>query len=375
MKLRCKKGEGNTMTNIIESGDPILQEDLEIIANSKINVEELRDSSILITGATGLVGMQLVKAIACCNRICQLNLKIYGLVRDEKKAEKIYGNLLNREDLKLVVGDVTDDFEKYITEDQKIDYIIHSASITSSKIMIKSPVDTIITSVKGTDNMLRLAKEKACKSFVYISSMEMYGKIQNLNGEKVTEDKNGYLDPLAVRSNYPESKRLCENLCIAYSSQYGVPIKIARLAQTFGAGILENENRVFAQFARSVIENKDIVLHTKGESEGNYCYLRDTIKALIILLTKGEVGNAYNITNEHNHVTIAEMAELVCSRIANNRIKVVFDIPENNIYGYATDTKMWLSATKMKELGWKAEVGLEESYLRMIKSMEYNLHQ
>lgn len=162
---------------------------------------------------------------------------------------------------------------------------------------------------------------------------------------------------------------MCENLCVAYVKQYDLPISIARLSQTFGAGILQTENRVFAQFARSAIRGENIVLHTLGKSEGNYCYTRDTIKALILLAVNGKRGEAYNIANEESHTTIAQMAQMVCEKIAGNKIKVIFDIPKENTYGYAADTYMKLNTSKMKALGWQPEIGLEEAYKRMIKSM------
>lgn len=150
-----------------------------------------------------------------------------------------------------------------ISARQKVDYIFHCASVTASKVMINNPVETLLTSIDGTKNVLNFARESSCKSVVYVSSMEMYGSFAEANNN-VTETELGYINPLAVRSNYPESKRLCENMCVAFWSEYGVPVKIARLSQTFGAGILSGENRVFAQFARSAIEGKDIVLHTRG---------------------------------------------------------------------------------------------------------------
>lgn len=202
-----------------------------------------------------------------------------------------------------------------------------------------------------------------------VSSMEMYGSFAEANNN-VTETELGYINPLAVRSNYPESKRLCENMCVAFWSEYGVPVKIARLSQTFGAGILSGENRVFAQFARSAIEGKDIVLHTRGLSEGNYCYTRDTIMGLFLILIKGENAEAYNVTNPETHTTIVDMARMVCQKFGNGKIKVVFDIPESNQFGYAADTKMKLNADKLKNLGWRPEIGLEEAYRRMIMGMK-----
>ena len=351
--------------NLESPYDKYLQEDLEILANSNVPFKQMENSSILITGATGLVGMHLVMALMCCNRINNTGIKIYALARNEQKAQSIYKNLLSRKELNIIIGDITEE----ICINDKIDYIIHCASVTKSEIMVKKPVMTIKTSIEGTDNVLSFAVKKSVKSFVYVSSMEMYGSFET-SAFNVTESQIGNINPLNLRSNYPESKRMCENMCIAYLSEYGVPVKIARMAQTFGAGILPGENRIFAQFAKSVIENRDIVLHTYGKSEGNYCYIRDAISAILIILLKGKNGEAYNVSNEESHTTIADMALLVAREIADNKIKVVFDIPETNVYGYASDTKMKLNSNKLKKLGWKPQVGLKESYIRLVGSME-----
>lgn len=347
--------------------DRILQDDLDYIAKSNIPFEKLKNTTILITGATGLVGVSLVRALLCINRVNKLNIEVVAWVRNLEKAKKIYGNLLHRPDFKLIVKNINDE----IKIENKIDYIIHCASVTASKVMINNPVETILTSVEGTKNILNLARRKKSRSVVYVSSMEMYGTFLKAN-DNVTETEIGYIDPLAVRSNYPESKRLCENMCVAYYSEYDVPVKIARLSQTFGAGILEGENRVFAQFARSVIEGNDIVLHTKGRSEGNYCYIRDAVIGLLLVLLRGKNAEAYNIANPEAHTTIADMANMICANLSNGKSKVVFDIPETNTFGYAADTKMKLNSDKLQKLGWKPEIGLEEAYRRMILSIRSN---
>lgn len=344
--------------------DEMLQEDLVYIANSEIPFEDLKDSSVLVTGATGLIGVSIVRALLCASRVRKLNIQVLALIRNREKAETIYKDLLKRKELTLIVGDVT---EK-ISMQRKVNYIFHCASVTSSKVMINNPVETLLTSVDGTKNILELARECSSKSVVYVSSMEMYGSFSEANNN-VTETELGYIDPLAVRSCYSESKRLCENMCVAFYSEYKVPVKIARLSQTFGAGILPEENRVFAQFARSAIEEKDIVLHTSGLSEGNYCYIRDTIMGLLFILLKGEDAEAYNVVNSETHTTIAGMAKMICEEFGNGKINVVFDIPESNTFGYAADTKMKLNSDKLQKLGWKPEIGLKEAYRRMIWSI------
>lgn len=337
----------------------VLEEDLKHIANYSLPYEEMKETTVLVTGATGLIGVSIVRALVAIG-----DIKVIAHVRNREKAEEIYGALLQK-NVELYVDDIT----KEINVSEDIDYIFHCASITTSKTMIEKPVETICTSVEGTKNILELAKNKKSKSVIYVSSMEMYGAFNNLNHD-VTEKDLGYVDNLKIRSNYPESKRLCENMCIAYMSEYNIPVKIARLAQTFGAGILPGENRVFAQFAKSAIKGEDIVLHTKGMSEGNYCYTRDCITGLLTILLKGKNGEAYNVSNPESHITIADMAYMVADKIAEGRIKVVFDIPSENKFGYAADTKMKLNSSKLQALGWKPEIGLEEAYKRMILDME-----
>ena len=283
--------------------DSILKEDLQYIANYDLPYKELKGSTVLVTGATGLIGVSLVRALLAIG-----NINVIAFVRDKEKAIKIYGDFSNTL-LNFYVADIVEE----IKLNEPVDYIFHCASVTTSRIMVEKPVETLMTSVEGTKNILEFARKQKCKSVVYISSMEVYGAFDE--SVEVTEKDLGYIDILNIRSNYPESKRLCENMCVAYNAEYDIPVKIARLAQTFGAGILPWENRVFAQFARSAINEKDIILHTKGLSEGNYCYTRDCVTGLLTILLKGTNAEAYNVSNPEAHMTIAEMAKMVCKKV------------------------------------------------------------
>lgn len=339
----------------------VLEEDFDKITKRDISWDALRNSSFVITGATGLIGSLIVKYLLYANRTMNFGAKIYAVVRNVEKADKIFAEE-KTDALTYVVADLT---KEKVNCEGDCDYIVHAAAVTASKVMVSDPVGTICTSIDGTEKMLQLAVEKKAKAFIYISSMEIYG--QPTVGGKTAEKDLGYVDIENVRSCYPEGKRMCECLCTAYAAQYGVNVISARLAQTFGAGILPTENRVFAQFARSVMRGENIVLHTTGESEGNYVYTADAIAAIMTLLVKGKAGEAYNIANEDSHITIRNMAELVAREIAGEKIQVVIDIPEDSVsLGYAPPVKMWLDASKMRELGWKPKIGLVEAYKRMI---------
>ncbi|MDO5154698.1 MAG: NAD-dependent epimerase/dehydratase family protein [Eubacteriales bacterium] len=353
------------MENMLESvQDTILQEDLEAIANGNLPFEKLENKSFLVTGATGLVGSMLVKALACCNRKKNLGMTILPMVRNEEKAKTVFGDLLARKDIELVKADIM----QPISLEKKVDYIVHCASVTTSKIFVTQPVETIKTSIDGTTNLLNLAKDCGVESMVYISSMEAFG-ITDPALKEVKEDDLGYIDVMNVRSCYSEGKRMCELLCASYKHEYEVPVKVARLAQTFGAGVSKDEGRVFAQFAKSALGKKDIVLHTKGESTGNYCYTADAVLGILTVLLKGNDGEVYTIANPNTTIQIKDMAKMVADTIGNGDVKVVFDIPEDQLtYGYAPDVAMHLNADKLKGLGWEPRYDLPDMYKRLVDS-------
>jgi len=348
----------------------VLQEDINYIISAAPFLKELKGCTILVTGASGLIGSMIIRTLAQASTELSLDLRAVALVQNANKAK----NLFNEHTVELLQGDV----REKICFSGKLDHIIHCASVTKSKEMVEKPVETLLTSIEGTKNMLELAREKAVKSMVYISSMEMYGanaqragnpQIYIKCGENglVTEDMLGYLDLSSSRSSYPEGKRTAEYLCYAYHAEYGVPVRVARLAQAFGAGVSKHENRVFAQFARSVMQGTDIILHTDGSSEGNYCYLADAVYGIFTILLKGKHGEAYNVANEKLHMTIRQMAELVAGEVADGKIKVVIDIPKDALeYGYAPSVKLHLGSGKLRALGWNPRYNMKDMYERMI---------
>ena len=317
----------------------------------------------LITGATGYIGSMLVEYL------CGLNKKITALVRDRGKAEQMLPA-----DVDMIAVDLTDRAE---TErlDITCDHIIHCAAVTKSAEMVTHPVEVIQSLVNVTQNVCELARRCNVKGMVYLSSMEVYGDIRTQAGHRVTEEEvsRGAVNILNVRSCYPLGKRMAENICHSYFKEYGLQVKIARVAQTFGKGILPGENRVFAQFARAVIEKCDIVLHTSGNSMGNYCGIDDAVKGILTILESGAGGEAYNVVNEENTMTIRQMAEFVAAEIAGGQIRVTCEIPEDNRYGYAADTGLRLSGQKLMALGWRPKQGLSDMYRELLADIKKHI--
>ena len=313
-------------------------------------------SSYFITGATGYIGRMFIKKLQDSKE----NVQIFALTRDAEKASRVLPC-----DARIIVGDITDvaTFKGIAGE---FDYLVHAAAVTQSREMIAHPVETADSIVVGTRNVLDFARCAKVKSMVYLSSMEVYGNIDCSDGRRVDESELGDIDIYNVRSCYPLGKRMAEHYCFAYAQEYGVPVKIARLAQTFGSGIAHDDNRVFAQFARAAAAGKDIVLHTEGRSMGNYCAIDDVLDAIFLLLEKGENGEAYNVVNEANTMTIREMAELVAEEVSNAKSRVVCEIPKTNVYGYAPDTGLMLSANKLMKLGWCPAKNLKEMYQNLM---------
>ena len=338
---------------------PVFQEDLEYISNvTFIPWEQLRGKTILITGATGLIGYTVTSALLYAGWKKELGLKLIALVRNVEKAkQKFAAQLAQGLPLQFVQGTV----ENLPSVNEPIDYVIHGASPTASRFFVEHPVETIQTAVIGTMNVLRLAQDNQCKGFVYLSSMEVYGSI---NEEKfLTEKDLGYLDPLSVRSCYPESKRLCEALCAAYASEFHLCAMSVRLAQTFGPGVDSADNRAFAEFMRCARQGRDIVLQTPGDSKQPYIYTMDAASAILTVLLKGEKGQAYNAANEATYCSIAEMAHLVAGHFSVKQpVAVRVQSSSESMKKYPPKRFWNLRAHALITLGWVHQKGLVQMY-------------
>lgn len=344
-------------------GSKVLQEDVKQFAEQFELWEHLKHKTFLITGATGLIGSVMIKCLLALNSRRNIGIKVVAVVRDLEKAIRLFGD--KNECLQFLHINLLD-----LSADKinlKVDYVIHLACPTASKFFVDHPVETFRTSIEGTISVLDYAKKCQVESMVMASSLEVYGT--NETDKWITEEFQGYVNPIEVRSSYNMGKRAAECLCHAYAKQYDVPVKIARLTQTTGAGIAKDDNRVIAQFSRLAAEGKDIVLHTKGESARPYCYTTDVVSAFLFILLKGISGEAYNVANEDTYISARGMAEYL-KKYFNSAINIRIELSED--MGYAPVTKLRLSTKKLQSIGWSPKVGNYEMYNRLIDYLKKN---
>lgn len=344
---------------MIELNTTLVKDFNEVLHATFIDWPKLANKTILITGASGLIGANFANTILYANQRKNYNIKIIAVVRNIEKATN---KLISQDNITFINSDVKD--LKGI--EAPIDYIVHAANPTSSKFFIEKPVETIQTAILGTQNLLEIAKAKNVKNFIFLSSMEVYGNPSK--GEIIKENHVAGFDPTVTRNCYPMSKKLCESLCQAYYSEYKVPTNVLRLTQTFGPGVEYNDGRIFAEFMRCVIEKRDIVLKTKGETERCYLYTSDAVSAILTAMFSEKCGECYTVANPETYCSIAEMAELVAKEVSKNTIKVTYQLQDITKLGYANTLYMNLNVDKLKALGWQPTHDLVSMFNNMINT-------
>ncbi|MBR1829134.1 MAG: NAD-dependent epimerase/dehydratase family protein [Atopobiaceae bacterium] len=340
----------------------VLREDAKLIASDETMPWSVFDGkTVVVTGATGLIGKSLVATLLARANVADSPLHVVALVRNEQKLRAFFGN---HPQLSIVCWDAMDPL---IGEDAvpDADYVFHCANMTSSSDFINRPVEVIETTVGGARAALELARRTGAK-LCLLSTMETYGEVAA--DHAITEAEGGFLDAMVVRNSYPEAKRLDEALCAAYASELGVDVSVVRLVQTFGPGVDYHDGRVFADFARCACEGRDIVLLTDGSKQNSYLYTADAVTALLFAAAYGESGVAYNAANDDAFCSIREMAGMVAERFGKGKVDVRIEIDSQAAKRFRKGSLLRLDTSRLRALGWVPKVGLPTMYERMMAS-------
>lgn len=319
--------------------------EINTICDKITDLDKFKNKTFFITGGTGFIGSYIIYVLSKLNKDNNLGIKIIASARNKEKVEAMeFDSSIN-----WIYSGLNDEFKI----DNKIDYIIHTASPTDSKYFIDHPVELINDTISGINNTMKLAVKNNVLGYVFTSSLEVYGMC--LEDRFLKENEYFSIDCNNVRNSYSEGKKLLECLCSSYAKEYNVNAKIVRLGQTFGPGITKNDNRVFAQFAKAVTSNNDIVLATKGETKRSYCSIIDAVYGIFKVLFYGNSGEAYNLASDNSYYSIYEMAELF---INNTNSKII--INEVNDNKYLATIKYGLNTNKIKSIGFKSFESLDE---------------
>jgi UDP-glucuronate decarboxylase len=313
---------------------------------------ELAGSKILITGASGLIGSALADVLLCSNRDLDNSIEVILAGRNEEPVTRRFSYW----------GNSAYAFAKYdaaepVCFDFEADYVIHCASNAHPRAYTEQPVETLVNNVAGTSNMLAYARDCGARRVLYVSSSEVYGKRSGM--QPYGEDEYYLVDPLNARSCYPNSKRACETLCVAYFYEYGLDSVIARPGHVWGPTATGSDSRAHAEFARNAAAKRDIVLKSPGGQLRSYIYSTDCAGALLTILLKGASREAYNVGVPGEACTIRQLADALA--LAGG-VDVVRDFPTaDEKRGYNPMSCSALDCGKLANLGFKAQWCLEDA--------------
>lgn len=336
------------------------KQELEEIIKNKIHF--LMNSCLLITGARGMIGSMLVDAVMLANQEYGINCKVYAVVRNREAARKRFEKYADMTLFRLITADINKDTIKGV--EGTVDYIVHGASNTHPLLYSGKPIETILTNVVGTNNLLEFAVRHGCIRFIFLSSVEIYGENKGAC-ERFTEDGYGYIDSNSLRAGYPEGKRVGESLCQAYRKEYDLKSVILRVARCYGPGILENDSKALSQFLRRAKDKKDIILKSEGRQYYSYIYQADAVDAICHFLQYGKVGEAYNITGCDSDITLKQLTEIIAETA---KVSVAYESPDSEeTAGYSKATKALLDGKKAEEAGWMARYRIQEGIKRCLQ--------
>ena len=302
-------------------------------------------SVAVITGGAGFIGAHL------CHRLIKEYFKVICLDNlITGKLENIK-RLIQSKNFRFIEQDVT----KYIDIKEKVDYVLHFASLASPEDYLKFPIQTLKVGSLGTHNALGLAKEKKAK-FILASTSEVYG---DPLVHPQPESYWGNVNPVGVRGCYDESKRFAEALTMAYHRVHKMDTKIARIFNTYGERMRINDGRVIPNFIYQALNNKPITVYGDGCQTRSFCYIDDLILGILRLM-HSKANGPINLGNPCEF-TILELAKIVI-RLTHSKSKIVFKaLPQDDPKQRQPDIR---KAKKM--LKWQPNVALEEGLKKTI---------
>ena len=338
-------------------------EDVNLVADASLPWELLEGKTVVLSGATGLLGSFLVDVLLTKN-LQGLNCHVYALGRNESKAKGRLSKWWDNDHFRFCRCDVNSPI--ILDGLDNVDYVFHLASNTHPIQYATDPIGTITTNIIGLQNMLDFAVSHGAARFAFASSNEVYGENRG-DVDLFEESYCGYIDSNTLRAGYPESKRCGEALCQAYRVQKKLDIVVPRFTRSYGPTLLSTDTKAISQFIFKGVNKNDIVLKSKGTQLYSFTYVADAISGFLTVVLKGIDGEAYNISDMNSNITLLELAKTIADISGTN---VVFDIPDSvESSGYSKATKALLDNKKLVSLGWSPCYDIRRGVQRTIEIM------
>ena len=332
--------------------------------NSLLSLTSFSGKTILLSGATGMIGKCIIDLLARHNQACPdaEPIRVIALSRNGQSAKERLAEYWDKDFFRYIACDVNQE----IPECGQADYIIHAASNTHPLQYSQDSIGTITANVIGTKNLLDYAVTHGTKCFCFLSSVEVYGENRG-DVERFKEDYLGYLNCNTLRAGYPESKRVGETLCNAYGQTHQLDFVIPRLSRIYGPTMLLSDSKAIAQFIKKAAAGEDIILKSAGTQLYSYTFAPDAAMAVLTVLLNGKSGEAYNISDLESEVTLRQITEWLAE---DNGVKVTFEVPDvTEQAGYSTATRALLDTEKITALGWRPQVHMREGLRETVRSL------
>ncbi len=318
--------------------------------------------TVLITGAGGFLGCHFVHYLALLNE---------SGVFDEPVKIVASDNFIRGvpEWMSSIEGNV--EIQKRDIIQQKefgaADFVIHAASIASPMYYRLHPLETMDANIQGLRNLLDYSIAHQFESMLFFSSSEIYGDPDPAH-IPTKETYRGYVSCTGPRACYDESKRFGETLCVTFQQVHGTRIKTARPFNNYGPGLKITDRRVIPDFARDILEGRDIVMLSDGTATRTFCYISDAITGYLLALLSDQDGEAFNIGADGPEISMRDLASMLL-KISGSDRKVVFQNSEDAHYLTDNPVRRCPDLTKARTiLGYSPRIGLEEGLSR---TMDY----